>query len=90
MNQPANEDDPEIEMSPLSGTISRDGLTVEVQICRLAKSSEGWSLEVVDPDGGSTVWQDLFATDHDAYREFFETMADEGIQSFVKAPQTKH
>ncbi len=89
MTQP-NEDDPEIEISPLSGTVSRDGLTVEVQICRLAKSSEGWSLEVVDHDGGSTVWEDLFATDHDAYQEFFETMATDGIRSFVEGPQTKH
>ncbi len=90
MNQPANEDDPEIEVSPLSGTVSRDGIAVEVQIYRLAKSPEGWSLEVVDHDGGCTVWEDLFATDHDAYREFFETMATDGIQSFVAGPPTKH
>ncbi len=90
VNQTPNEDDPEIEFSSLSGTISRAGITVELQIYRMARSSEGWSLEVTDHDGGSTVWEDLFATDQDAYREFCETLASEGIKSFAAGPPTKH
>jgi hypothetical protein len=57
------EDDPELEYSPLCGDVSRGGITIRVEIYRLAGRGEGWSLEVVDQEGGSTVWDDLFATD---------------------------
>jgi hypothetical protein len=43
-----NDDDYEIEHSPLSGRVTRDGITVSVEIYRLRNGSEGWSLEVVD------------------------------------------
>lgn len=41
------DDDPEIERSPLCGSVTRDGITIQVQIYRLA---EGWSLKVIDQD----------------------------------------
>jgi hypothetical protein len=63
-------DDPEIERSPLCTSVTRDGATVRVEIYRLVGSGEGWSLEAVDKDDVSTVWDDLFATDQDAYSEF--------------------
>ena len=65
-----NEDNPQIESSPLCTSVTRDGITVRVEIYRIAGSGDGWSLEVVDQDCGSTVWSDLFATDRDAYAEF--------------------
>jgi hypothetical protein len=49
----------EIENSPLSRKVSRDGVTVEVLIYR-GKGDPGWMLEVVDQEGGSTVWEDWF------------------------------
>jgi hypothetical protein len=61
-----------------------------VEIYRIAGSGEGWSLEVVDQDGGSTVWSDLFATDRDAYAEFTETLETEGIRSFAGSLQGLH
>ena len=76
------DDDVELEYSPLCGEVSRDGLTVNVQIYRVAGGNEGWSLEVVDHKGDSTVWSDLFATDRDAYAEFYKTLEMEGIRSF--------
>jgi hypothetical protein len=82
-----NEDDPQIESSPLCTSVTRDGITVRVEIYRIAGSGEGWSLEVVDQDGGSTVWSDLFATDRDAYAEFTQTLEMEGIRSFAGSPQ---
>ena len=54
-------DDPEIIVSPLSGEFTSEGITVEVQIYRLATSEE-WSLEVVDEDDNSTVWDAVFAS----------------------------
>jgi hypothetical protein len=56
------EDDPQIESSPLCRTVTRDEITLRVEIYRLAGSGEGWSLEVVDQDGTSTVWDDTTAS----------------------------
>jgi hypothetical protein len=43
-------DDPELEFSPLCGRVIRDGVSVRVEIYRLAERDEGWSLEVIDED----------------------------------------
>jgi hypothetical protein len=77
-------DDVELEDSPLSGDVTRDGTTFRVQIYRIKDSGEGWSLEVVDQSGGSTVWQDTFDTPQDAYREFYKTLEEEGPQAFLQ------
>jgi hypothetical protein len=84
-----DDEDPEIESSPLCGTVTRDGITVRVEIYRLAGSSEGWSLEVIDQKNGSTVWDDLFASDRDAYAEFSRTLETEGIRSFAEGPSER-
>jgi hypothetical protein len=83
------EDDPQIESSPLCTSVTRDGVTVRVEIYRLAGSGEGWSLEVVDQDGTSTVWKDLFANDQDAYAEVSQTLETEGIRSFAGSPPAR-
>ena len=83
------EDVPEIESSPLCTSVAREGIALRVEIYRIAGSEEGWSLEVVDQDGGSTVWSDLFATDQDAYAQFTETLETEGIRSFAGSPPGK-
>lgn len=77
-----NDDDPAIEYSPLSGPVTQDGETVEVHIFRAPGSTAGWALEVVDSDGGATVWEDLFVTDGDAYAEFRAVVESAGIASF--------
>jgi hypothetical protein len=74
--------DPEIERSPLSGSVTRSGISVRVEIYRLVGGDEGWSLEVINGEGDSTVWEGLFATDKDAYAEFCQTLELEGIRSF--------
>lgn len=84
------DDDPEIEESPLSTPFTEHGITVEVKIFRLAEGSEGWSLEVVSPDNASTVWDDLFATDAEAYRAFQQTVEREGIGTFLMPEGTRH
>jgi len=56
---------------------------VEVSIVRL-ENETAWSLEVVDPSGGSTVWDDLFSSDEEAYATFERTVAEEGIGTFVE------
>ncbi len=80
------DDDLELENSPLGGIVTRNGVTVRVEIYRLTGKNEGWSLEVIDHEGASTVWEGLFATDKEAHAEFQHTLETEGIWSFVERP----
>ena len=73
------ERDPNIVQSGLSRTVKKDGVTVEVSIIRLEHETQ-WSLEVVNSAATSIVWDELFASDEDAYAEFERTVADEGMQ----------
>ena len=85
------DDDVELENSPLSGELTRDGVTVRIEIYRIRDSGEGWSLEVVDHEGTSTVWDETFPTDQDAHREFCRTLEAEGIRTLLEArPSGNH
>jgi len=77
-------EDPEIEESPLSGIVTRDGVSIHVEIYRLVEGDESWTLEVVNYEGGSTVWEDRFATDKEAYAEFYRVLETDGIESFLE------
>ena len=78
------DDDDELVFSTLSKPVTRAGVTVHVQIYR-SKDEEGWLLEVIDHLGGSTVWDDRFATDVEALQEAMATIKSEGISSFAAA-----
>ncbi len=82
--------DEEFELieSPLSQRIIRDGISVEVFIYR-GKGEKGWTLEVVDEDNGSTVWDGMFATEQDALAEVMKTIDVDGIRSFFSDPLGK-
>ncbi|MCJ2081211.1 hypothetical protein [Methylobacterium sp. J-090] len=77
-----NAADRDLEMSPLGGAISRDGLTVKVYIYRFAGTADTWTLEVVDREGCSTVWELRFPDDLEAYEAFERAIAEDGIRSF--------
>lgn len=77
-------DDRELEFSPLGGRVTREGTTVDVKIYRSAGTEEHWQLEVVDQEGVSTVWDDPFPTDQEAYRVFYKTLEAEGIRTFLE------
>ena len=81
-----NDNDPEIVYSPLCGGVTNDGITVRVEIYRIAGSDVGWALEVIDQEGASTVWSDEFATDKEAYCAFHRVLEEEGIHSFAEQP----
>ena len=80
-NRRAYSDTKDVEFSPFCGDVSRGGLTVVVQIYRLAGRND-WSLEVVDRNSFMTVWQQTFETDRAAYSAFVDTLEAEGIRSF--------
>ena len=77
----------EIENSRLSQKVSRDGMTVEILIYR-DKDDSGWMLEVVDQEGTSTVWDDLFPTEEEALAEALNTIETEGIGCFLRDPSS--
>jgi hypothetical protein len=79
-----SEREPELIMSPLCRNLTQDGYTIEVHIYRCEESK--WTLEVVDPAGGSTVWDDEFETDELAFEEFHRELQAEGIHSFEDRP----
>ncbi len=74
--------DPNLITSSLSREVSRDGVTVRIEIYRL-EDRPGWSLEVVNDRGTSTVWDELFETDDAADAAFHEVVATEGMITFL-------
>ena len=68
--------------SPLEEQVTRDGVSVEVLIYR-GEGDQDWILEVVDENGGSTVWDDPFPTDRAAHDAVLGAIAEEGIGAFV-------
>jgi hypothetical protein len=83
-----DQDDVELEFSPLCREVTRDDVTVSVQIYRMAGAENRWSLEVVDEDNTSTVWDETFEKDTDAYEEFIRTLNREGILTFTQDEPT--
>lgn len=83
MSDDAPSDAP-IEYSPFCRTVSRDGLTVYVEIYRVPSIDKRWSLEVVDHLDASSVWDDLFETDDDALSAFEEALEAEGIAGLTE------
>jgi uncharacterized protein len=82
------DDEYKIINSPLSQKISRDGMTLDIQIYR-GENDPVWILEVIDQEGGSTVWEETFQTEQDALNEVFQTIASEGIGCFLRDPIDK-
>ena len=74
--------DPKLISSRHSGTFTKDGVTVQLYIYRLANTR--WTLEVVDAEGTSTVWDDVFETDDEAREEFSRTI-ENGMLEFQLA-----
>lgn len=58
-------DDAPLVFSPLGCKVAHEGVTVQVLIYR-GPTDSGWLLEVEDHLGGSTVWDEQFATDQAA------------------------
>ncbi len=74
--------DDEIINSPLEQTITRGDVSVEIHIYR-GPGEDKWILDVVSPAGGSTVWEDGFATDQEALDEAMSAIKAEGIEVFA-------
>lgn len=67
--------------SPLQQFHTEDGKTVKVEIYR--NPDTGWSLEVVDQYGNSTIWEHEFETDQEALDQALWEFEDDGIEAFI-------
>jgi len=88
------ERDPELVQSSYSGPVTRQGITVRLEIYHL-DGDRHWVLEVVNENGTSTVWDEAFDTDRAAYDAFQSAVEQEGMSTFldevnVAAPPALH
>ena len=81
-----DDEEPPFVESPLSQDITRNGVTVQVQIYG---DEEGeWILEVVDRDNTSHVWDEHFRTDAEALAEAIRALEEEPIEFLGKPRST--
>lgn len=69
--------------STLSRSFTSDDITVQIEIYQL-EGGDGWTLEVIDEDGGSIVWEEQFATDAAAFAEFTEGLEELGLAKLIE------
>lgn len=79
--------DPELVRSNFSGSLTRDAVTVRLEIYRL-ESDRQWMLGVVNQNGTSIAWDDLFDTDGPAYEAFEAAVAKNRMSTFLDEAET--
>lgn len=79
------DEEPELIESRLSRTFTWHGYVMQIHIYQLAGDPD-WTLEVVNEEGTSIVWDDRFPTDRSAFEAFQKTLDTEGIEAFLDDP----
>lgn len=74
----ADDDEPDFIESPLSQHVTRNGVTVRVDI--YADSDHRWILEIVDAENTSHVWDEHFETDQQALDEALRALEEEPLE----------
>lgn len=77
------EDEPNLVTSSKSQRVLVDGFPFSIEIYRLEADST-WTLEVVDHEGTSHVWDDQFKSDRDARTAAIEALESEGAIAFMR------
>ena len=72
--------DPEVIFSGLTHERTVEGHLIKINIFRLDTETE-WTLEAVDENGPSTVWDDSFATEQAALDEALDAIDKEGLSA---------
>ncbi|MDZ7909057.1 MAG: hypothetical protein U5N10_13080 [Gemmobacter sp.] len=78
-----DDDEPNMVNSGKSQRVIVDGLPFSIEIYRL-ETDETWTLEVVDHEGTSHVWDDLFEADKDALNAAITAIESEGALAFMR------
>ena len=77
-NMAADDDEPDFVESPLSQHVTRNGVTVRVDI--YGDSDHRWILEIVDAENTSHVWDEHFETDQQALDEALRALEEEPLE----------
>ena len=77
------DDEPDFIESPLSQSVSRNGVDVRVEI--YGDSQGGWILEIVDAENTSHVWDEHFETDQQALTEALRALDEEPLEFLGRA-----
>ena len=80
-----DEDEPDFIESPLSQSITRHGVTVQVEI--YGDSTDRWILEIVDAENTSHVWDDPFETDQQALDEALRALDEQPLEFFGRSAE---
>ena len=75
---------PDFVYSSLSRTVTRDGITLKVNIIQMVGTT-GWSLEVINDGDAPTIINCLFATDEEADAMFERAVAELGMHCFLRS-----
>ena len=75
--------DPNLVTSGKSQRVLVDGYPFSIQIYRL-EEDKTWTLEVVDHEGTSHVWDQQFRSDRDARNAAIEALESEGAIAFMR------
>lgn len=78
-----DDDAPNIVTSGKSTAFTVDDMRFQIEIYRLETDS-AWTLEVVDPENTSHVWEDQFASDTDARDAAIKAIESEGAVAFMR------
>ena len=83
MNERDDNPEPDFIDSPLSQSVTRNGVEVRVEIYGDAQG--GWILEVVDAENTSHVWDEHFETDQQALTEALRALDEEPLEFLSRA-----
>ncbi len=78
-----DDDEPNLVDSGKSQQIVVDGYPFSIEIYRL-EADKTWTLEIVDPEGTSHVWDDQFSTDKDARITAIQAIESQGALAFMR------
>ncbi|WP_298855748.1 hypothetical protein [uncultured Ruegeria sp.] len=77
-----NIDEPKLVMSDKSKSVLVDGYRFEIEIYRLDNQNK-WTLEAVDCEDTSYVWDDKFVSDQETLDTAIEILNNEGALGFM-------
>ena len=81
------ENEPTLVKSDKSQSLLVDGYPFSIEIIRL-ETEQTWTLEVVDHEGTSYVWEERFLSDSDARNEAIQALETAGAKTFMEGVNT--
>lgn len=73
--------DPNIVLSGMSDDVRVDGVPFRIDVYRL-EDDRAWTVEVIDENGTSSVWDETFATEKAAFNFALAEIRSEGGEAF--------